>query len=75
MKQTSLSTANQAGGVAGFIVVIVLWILSNHGIQVPDAVVVAITGIATSITHYVTLLLPKSAPGGTPDFLLPGATK
>lgn len=38
MKTTSLSAANQAGGAAGFICVIILWQLSLHHIDVvqPD---------------------------------------
>lgn len=70
----SLSTANQAGGAAGFIVVIVLWQLSVHHIDVPDTVAVAIMGLSTSAVHYLTTLFSKPAPGGSPDFLSKGPT-
>jgi hypothetical protein len=73
---TSLSTANQAIGAAGCILVIVLWALSLHAITVPENVAVAMMGLSTSIVHAITTYLSKpSAPGGSPDFLSKGTTK
>ncbi len=59
---TSLSTANQAGGVSLAVVTVLIWVLSLRGIQIPDGVAAAITVVLSGAVHWLTTRVSSAKP-------------
>lgn len=66
MNTTNLGTANGSAGAAGFVVVILIWLLSLVHVTVPNEVTVAMTSLAVIVTHStVVMTLFKTPPPET----------
>jgi hypothetical protein len=53
---TTLGSGQGAAGGAGLFTVIVVWVLSLRGIQIPDTVALAFASLLTMLFHYLIAL-------------------